>query len=71
MARVKVSRDVTVRATDTGNVHYPAGFEGRAPKAHAERIEAAGAGKWLDKDGPADAEDATADQPEAEPASAP
>ncbi len=62
---------MTVRATDTGNVHYPAGFEGRAPKAHAERIEAAGAGKWLDKDGPADAEDTAADQPEAEPASAP
>ena len=53
MAQVKVTHDVTVRATDTGNVHYPAGYEGRAPRAHAERIEAAGAGEWLDKSKPA------------------
>lgn len=69
MARVKVTRDVTVRATDTGNTHYPAGYEGKAPKAHAERIEAAGAGEWLDKSKPADAED-TAEQPEPEAESA-
>ncbi|MGY2052957.1 hypothetical protein [Methylobacterium sp. JK268] len=57
MARVKVSRDVTVRATDTGNVHYAAGFEGRVPKAHAERIEAVKAGEWLDKAEARDGED--------------
>ena len=34
MARVKITRDVTVRATDTGNVHYTTGFEGRVPRAH-------------------------------------
>lgn len=57
MAKVKVTQDVTIRATDAGNVHYPAGYEGLAPKAHAERIEAAGAGKWLDRETQAPADD--------------
>ncbi len=71
MARVKVSRDVTIRASDVVNVQYPAGYEGRATRAHAERIAAAGAGEWLDKDSPASAEEAAADQPEAADGSAP
>ncbi|MCJ2132453.1 hypothetical protein [Methylobacterium sp. E-045] len=48
MAYVKVTEAVTIRVNDVANVHYPAGFEGRVPKDHAERIEAAGKGKASD-----------------------
>ncbi|KQP34301.1 hypothetical protein ASF27_01700 [Methylobacterium sp. Leaf102] len=48
MAQVKVEQPITIRANDVGTVHYPAGFSGRVPKDHAERIAAAGAGTHLD-----------------------
>lgn len=48
MAHVKVTEAVTIRASDVANVHYPAGFEGRVPRDHARRIEAAGKGTASD-----------------------
>lgn len=47
MAKVSVTKTITVRPTETSSVQYEAGFEGTAPTDHIERIVAAGAGERI------------------------
>lgn len=47
--KVRITKTVTVQATDTGTVHYEAGWEGTAPSDHIERIVAAGCGERVDQ----------------------
>lgn len=45
MARVKVTKNVTVMPNKTSTVLYRNDWEGTAPRAHIEQIVAAGAGE--------------------------
>ena len=45
--KVRITETVTLPVTETATVHYEAGYVGLAPRAHIERIEAAGAGLRL------------------------
>jgi len=48
MARVKMTHDHIVHATPSISVHYSAGSEVAAPRAHIEEIVAAGHGERVD-----------------------
>lgn len=45
MAKVRVTRDVTIVPNQTSTVQYKAGWEGSAPRDHIEQIVNAGAGE--------------------------
>ena len=49
MAKVLVTRTVSVMPNDTSTVTYPEGFKGTAPSDHIDRIVAAGAGERFDR----------------------
>ena len=52
MAKVKVTREITVVPNQTSTVLYKAGWEGTAPRAHIEQIVAADAGEAVVTDAP-------------------
>lgn len=47
MAKVRVTRDVTIVPNETSTVLYKAGWEGTAPRSHIDQIIAAGAGEAI------------------------
>jgi hypothetical protein len=49
--RVRVTRTVNIHPDQTVNVHYEAGWEGVAPRAHIEQLVACGAGVQIDASG--------------------